>query len=100
MRRLEHLVRCNYDNDGTESGYPWPLGNPGWYSGQDVFLASLETKDIQNETYFQALEFCKTSTQKGINDALNFEGQQLSGLLVPPKVGQTYPIMAQAGFPT
>ena len=99
IRSLQDLVNYNYDNDGTEGGNPWPLGIPAFYSGQDGLLASLATKGVMNETYFQALEFCQRSTRKGINDALTYKGTKLSGLLVPPDVGQSYEIAAQAGYP-
>lgn len=99
IRSLEDIVQFNYDNDGTEGGNPWPLGNPAFYSGQDGFLASLETKGIQDDIYHQALNFTQSSTRKGIDDALNWKGKKLSGLLVPPDVGQTYQIAAQAGYP-
>jgi amidase len=35
IRSLEDIVQYNLDNDGTEGGNPWPLGNPAFYSGQD-----------------------------------------------------------------
>ena len=51
-----------------------------------------------NETYYQALSFCQRSTREdGIDAALQYNGTQLSALLVPPDVGQTYQIAAQAG---
>lgn len=51
-----------------------------------------------DETYYQALEFCQKSTREdGIDAALRHNGTQLSALLVPPEVGQTYQIAAQAG---
>ena len=51
-----------------------------------------------DETYYQALTFCHKSTREdGIDAALRYNGTQLSGLLVPPDVGQTYQIAAQAG---
>ena len=100
IRSLEDIVQYNIDNDGTEGGNPWPLGIPAFYSGQDGFLASLETKGIMDDTYFQALSFCQQSTREGgIDAALNYNGEQLSGLLVPPDVAQTYQIAAQAGYP-
>lgn len=100
IRSLEDIVQYNIANDGSEGGYPWPLGNPAFYSGQDGFLASLETKGIMDETYFQALSFCQKSTrEEGIDAALNYHGKQLSGLLVPPDVAQSYQIAAQAGYP-
>lgn len=99
IRSLEDIVQYNYDNDGSEGGNPWPLGIPAFYSGQDGFLASLETQGVRNETYFQALEFTQRSTRQGIDSALRYNGTRLSGLLVPPDVGQTYQIAAQAGYP-
>lgn len=99
IRSLEDIVQFNQDNDGSEGGYPWPQGNPAFYSGQDGFLASLETKGIQDETYFQALGFCQSSTRNGIDDALTYKGKKLNGLLVPPDVAQSLQISAQAGYP-
>ncbi|KIW09830.1 hypothetical protein PV08_11931 [Exophiala spinifera] len=99
MRTIDDLVAYNYANDGTEGGYEWPLGIPAFYSGQDGFLASLDSKGVMDETYFQALEFSQTSTRNGIDDALIVNGRKLDGLLVPPDVGQTYQIAAQAGYP-
>lgn len=100
IRSLEDIVEYNYANDGTEGGNPWPLGIPAFYSGQDGFLASLESKGIMNETYFQALEFCQRSTREGgIDAALMNNGSPVDVLLVPPDVGQTYQIAAQAGYP-
>ena len=53
-----------------------------------------------DETYFQALESCQRSTrEEGIDAALHHEGRRLDALLVPPDVGQTYQIAAQAGYP-
>jgi amidase len=83
---LQDIVNYNFENDGTEGGSPWPLGNPAFYSGQDGFLASLNTSGIRDQTYWQALDWCKTTTR---NDAL----------LVPPDVAQSYQIAAQAGYP-
>ncbi|OLN83389.1 putative amidase [Colletotrichum chlorophyti] len=100
IRTLEDIINFNHDNDGSEGGNPWPLGNPAFYSGQDGFLASLESAGIQDETYMQALEFTQRSTRDGIDAALKYTGRaMLSGLLVPPDVGQTYQIAAQAGYP-
>lgn len=103
VRTIEDLVAYNYDNDGTEGGNPWPLGTPAFYSGQDGFLASLDSKGVMDSTYFQALGFSQTSTRDGIDDALREKGRQknqrLNGLLVPPDVGQTYQVAAQAGYP-
>ena len=99
MKTIEDIVNYNFDNDGTEGGNPWPLGIPAFYSGQDGLLASLATNGTYNETYFQALRFCQSQTRQGINDALSYNGTRLSGLLVPPDVGQSYQIAAQAGYP-
>lgn len=99
IKSLEDIVKFNEDNDGTEGGFPNPKGHPAFASGQDGFLASLETKGEQDEIYFQALNFCQTSCRNGINDALNYKGNKLSGLLVPPQVAQAPQIAAQAGYP-
>lgn len=108
IRTLEDIVQYNYDNDGTEGGYEYPDqgGVPAFASGQDGFLASLATKGIKNETYWQALDFCQGKTRGGIDWALAGGGHalpanktKLDGLLVPPDVGQTYQIAAQAGYP-
>lgn len=98
IRSLDDIVAFNYANDGTEGGNPWPLGIPAFYSGQDGFLASLATKGVRDATYHQALNYTQTRTRAGIDAALAFGGG-LSGLLVPPDVGQTYQIAAQAGYP-
>lgn len=90
----------NIDNLGTEGGYPGI--HPAFGSGQDGFIASLETGGIMDETYYQALAFTQRSTREdGIDAALNYfnNGTQLDALLVPPDVGQTYQIAAQAGYP-
>lgn len=108
IRTLEDIVRFNQINDGTEGGYSYPDqgGIPAFASGQDGFLASLATGGITNETYWQALAFSQGSTRGGIDWALGGGGQtlpgdrtRLDGLLVPPDVGQTYQIAAQAGYP-
>ena len=51
-----------------------------------------------DETYYQALAFTQQSTREdGLDAALNFNGKKLDGLLVPPDVGPSYQISAQAG---
>ncbi|KAF2222477.1 hypothetical protein BDZ85DRAFT_296614 [Elsinoe ampelina] len=100
IRSLEDIVQYNYDNDGTEGGNPGTV--PAYESGQDGFLASLDSKGTQNETYFQALAFCQRATrEEGIDAMLNQgpDGTRIDALLVPPRVGQTYQIAAQAGYP-
>nr|POE53370.1 putative amidase [Quercus suber] len=102
VRSLEDLVAFNYANDGSEGGHPWPLGIPAFYSGQDGFLASLATKGVMDETYWQALNYCQTSSrERGIDAALasGRHGATIDALLVPPDVGQSYQIAAQAGYP-
>lgn len=102
IRSLEDIVAYNYANDGSEGGNPWPLGIPAFYSGQDGFLASLESKGVMDRTYYEALQFCQQSTrERGIDAALAMGpgGTQLDALLVPPDVAQTYQIAAQAGYP-
>ncbi|KAF6225453.1 hypothetical protein HO133_009453 [Letharia lupina] len=98
IKSLEDIVQYNYDNDGTEGGTP--NVQPAFASGQDSFLASLATRGIMNSTYYEALSFCQRSTREdGIDAALKNNGRQLSALLVPPDVAQTYQIAAQAGYP-
>ncbi|KAF2997997.1 hypothetical protein E8E13_007041 [Curvularia kusanoi] len=100
IRSLEDIVAYNYANDGAEGGNPWPLGNPAFYSGQDGFLASLETKGLMDETYYQALAFTQKATREdGIDAALANNGRPVDALLAPSDVGQTYQLSAQAGYP-
>lgn len=90
-------VRYNNLYTGSEGGIP--KTHPAFGSGQDGFLASLETKGEMNETYWQALEFCqRTTREEGIDAALTWKGKKLDGLLVPSSVTQTYQIAAQAGM--
>lgn len=98
MRSLEDLVQYNLDNVGSEGGRPGV--NPAFASGQDGFLASLATKGVMNEKYWQALSYCqRTSREDGIDAALHSNGHNLTALLVPPDFGPTYEIAAQAGYP-
>jgi amidase len=100
IRSLEDIVAYNYANDGTEGGNPWPLGVPAFYSGQDGFLASLETKGMRDETYYQALAFTQKATREdGIDAALANNGRPVDVLLAPADVGQSYQLSAQAGYP-
>jgi amidase len=99
-------VQYNYDNDGVEGGYPYgsangsSFGTAAFWSGQDSFLGSLATQGVQDETYFQALNFTQTTSKTGIDHALTaYSDAPLSGLLVPPDVGQSYEIAAQAQYP-
>lgn len=99
IRTLEDIVRYNNDNDGSEGGHPGI--NPAFASGQDGFLASLATGGVMNSTYYEALHFCQSSTREGgIDAALHHRNRSnIDALLVPPDVGQTYQIAAQAGYP-
>ena len=98
IKTLEDIVNYNNDNDGSEGGHPGV--NPAFASGQDGFLASLATGGIMNSTYFDALNFCRESTQeRGIDAALHYGNTKLDALLVPPDVAQSYQIAAQAGYP-
>ncbi|KAF7717124.1 Amidase [Penicillium ucsense] len=98
MKSLEDIVQYYKDNYGSEGGFP--SIHPAFGSGQDGFLASLETKGIMNETYYSALEFChRTTREEGIDAALKYQNRTLDGLLVPPDVAQSIQIAAQAGYP-
>jgi amidase len=98
MKSLEDIVQYNIDNVGTEGGTPGI--HPAFGSGQDGLLASLESKGVQNETYWQALSFCQRTTRdEGIDAALANGGDQLHALLIPPDVAQSVQVAAQAGYP-
>lgn len=100
---LEDIVNSNYLNDSTEGGCPWPDGGvPQFWSGQDGFLTSLATNGTRDDTYYQALNFTQSTTKAGIDHALTHysNGTRLSGLLVPPDVGQSYQISAQSAIPS
>lgn len=98
IKSVEDLVQNNIDNFGSEGGFP--NIHPAFGSGQDGLIASLESKGIMNETYFQALEFCgRTTREEGIDAALKYKNRTLDGLLVPPDVAQSIQIAAQAGYP-
>lgn len=98
LRTLADIVQYNYDNSGSEGGFP--NINPAFGSGQDGFLASLATGGTMNSTYWEALAFCQKSTREGgIDAALKTHNGSLNALLVPPDVGQSYQIAAQAGYP-
>jgi len=98
IRSLADIVAYNDDNDGSEGGYPGI--HPAFGSGQDGFLASLATGGVMNSTYWEALAFCQQSTRDGgIDAALKHGSGTLDALLVPPDVGQSYQIAAQAGYP-
>ncbi|KAF2461849.1 amidase signature domain-containing protein [Lineolata rhizophorae] len=105
IRSLDDMVAYNYANDGTEGGHPWPRGLPAFYSGQDGFLASQASRGRMDATYYQALAFTQSATrERGVDGALaNADGAGDGGpvdlLLVPPDVGQTYQVAAQAGYP-
>lgn len=98
MRSLQDLVDYNNANVGSEGGMPGI--HPAFGSGQDNFDASLATKGVMNETYWQALEFCRRTTrEEGIDAALRYGNRTLDGLLVPPDVAQSIQIAAQAKYP-
>ncbi|KAL8638608.1 MAG: hypothetical protein Q9228_004258 [Teloschistes exilis] len=98
IRTLEDIVRYNNENDGSEGGHPGV--NPAFASGQDGLPASLATGGVMDATYYQALQFCQSSTREGgIDAALHHGNRSIDALLVPPDMGQTYQIAAQAGYP-
>lgn len=102
IHTFEDIIKYNIDNVGTEGGEPGV--HPAFASGQDSFLASFATNGSKDEVFLQALDFTQTSTKKGIDSALSYSDNsgttiQLDGLLVPPDVGQSYQIAAQAQYP-
>ncbi|KAL8837927.1 MAG: hypothetical protein Q9176_005403 [Flavoplaca citrina] len=98
IRSVDDVINFNNQHPYAEGAEPGL--NPAFASGQDGLLASAATQGIMNETYFQALHFCHNRTRQGIDDALRSSpSARLDALLVPPDVGQTYQIAAQAGYP-
>lgn len=98
VKTLEDIVKYNVDNLGTEGGLPGI--HPAFGSGQDGFEASLATKGVMDETYYQALGFVqKSSREDGLDAALKGKGTPVMALLAPPDFGPTYQISAQAGYP-
>lgn len=98
IRSLEDVVRFNNEHAAAEGASP--NLTPAFASGQDLFLASLATGGVMNSTYWEALTFCQRSTRdEGIDAALQNGKHKLDALLVPPDVGQSYQIAAQAGYP-
>ncbi|KAK5937553.1 hypothetical protein PMZ80_010173 [Knufia obscura] len=102
IRSLSDIVRYNNENSGTEGGTPYIEGNGNiaFYSGQDSFLASLESGGVRDEIYYQALHFTQSTCKDAIDYALTaYTRDPLSALLVPSSVGQTYQVAAQAQYP-
>lgn len=98
MRSLEDLVAYNTLNAGSEGGQPGV--HPASASGQDGFEASVASKGMMDETYWQAIAFCRRTTrEEGIDAALRYGHRVLDGLLVPMDVEQSSHIAAQAGYP-
>ncbi|KAI4244027.1 MAG: hypothetical protein L6R42_010587, partial [Xanthoria sp. 1 TBL-2021] len=99
IRSVADVIRFNNEHPYAEGAEP--NLNPAFASGQDLLLASNATGGVMNATYWQALHFCQNRTRTGIDDALNHPHahSKLDALLVPPDVGQTYQIAAQAGYP-
>ncbi|QLG72936.1 hypothetical protein HG535_0E00200 [Zygotorulaspora mrakii] len=104
IRSLEDIIAYNYEFSGTEGGEPGV--HPAFSSGQDSFLDSLAWGGVQNETYWQAVEFVQRSSRdEGIDYALNYtdtatgENFKLDGLLVPSGLSITYQQAAKAGYP-
>ncbi|KAL9005882.1 MAG: hypothetical protein Q9188_001344 [Gyalolechia gomerana] len=98
IRSLEDVVQFNNEHAIAEGASP--NLNAAFASGQDLLLASLASGGVMNSTYWEALTFCQQSTrEKGIDAALQNRNHKLDALLVPPDVGQSYQIAAQAGYP-
>lgn len=104
MRSLKDIVEYNSRNYETEGGTE--NTHHAFQSGQDSFMGSLSWGGVQNETYWQAVEFVqKTSRGEGIDYALNYtdpetgENFNLDGLLVPSGLPITHQQAAKAGYP-
>ena len=104
IRTLEDIMEYNNKYYGSEGGIEGT--HPAFKSGQDSFMESLAWGGVQNETYWQAVEFVqRTSREEGIDHALNYtdpatgENFKLDGLLVPSGLSITYQQAAKAGYP-
>ncbi|KAL8842275.1 MAG: hypothetical protein Q9170_000601 [Blastenia crenularia] len=98
VRSVADVIQFNNEHAVQEGANPGL--NPAFASGQDLLLASLETGGVTNSTYWEALKFYQQSTREGgIDAALRHGNHKIDALLVPPDVGQTYQIAAQAGYP-
>ncbi|KAK8005789.1 amidase [Apiospora arundinis] len=93
IKSLEDIVQYNYANDGSEGA------DHGHLATRRSTQAKTDSWPRWRLAVFRALRFTQSSTRAGIDSALMHKGRQLSGLLVPPDVGQTYQIAAQAGYP-
>ncbi|KAI6910121.1 amidase family protein [Hortaea werneckii] len=71
MRSLEDIVAYNNRNDGSEGGRPWPFGIPAFYSGQDGFLASLETKALWKKPTGKPLTSVDIKAGSGVSTLLS-----------------------------
>jgi amidase len=67
IRSVEDIVAYNYANDGTEGGTPGV--HPAFASGQDGLIASMKTKGVKDETYWQALAYVQKATREDGIDA-------------------------------
>lgn len=88
IKSLQDIVDYNNAIVGTEGGLPGI--HPAFCSGQDGFIASLNTSGVMDDTYYQALAVCRRTTcEDGIDAALNYfnNGTKLDALLVPLDVG-------------
>ncbi|KAI9752902.1 MAG: hypothetical protein M4579_005420 [Chaenotheca gracillima] len=100
INSLEDIIAYNKNHTDEEGGLPGT--HPAWPTGQDSFDMSAISKGIKDETYFAALEFMRRkSREEGIDSALQHQGVQLDGLLVPSLAdgGAACQVAAKAGYP-
>ena len=98
MKTLEDLVRYNDENTGSEGGRKGT--HPAFTTGQDLFRECVDTKGLEDKTYWNALKWTTDQCrEKGIDAALKTEDGDFDGLLFcDVKLGGTC-IAAQAGYP-
>ena len=80
MKTLEDLVRYNDENTGSEGGRKGT--HPAFTTGQDLFRECVDTKGLEDKTYWNALKWTTDQCrEKGIDAALKTEDGDFDGLL-------------------
>ncbi|KAH8882953.1 amidase [Thozetella sp. PMI_491] len=104
VRSLEDIVTFNDQNSGTEGGLPGH--SPAFPTGQENFVAMVESKGVKDETYHAALAHIRKQTREnGIDGALLYRdpetgaATELDALLFCDRLGIGQQYAAQAGYP-
>ena len=97
---LRNIMDYNIENTGREGGVSGT--HPAWPTGQDCFDRCLESEAWDADIHDRALSYIRQkSREEGIDAALQHEGSQLDGLLVPLQAdgGVACSVAAKAGYP-